>query len=264
MSTFQDYVMNTFMYFRLGSTLNDEEHVKFSTAYALNKSCISQSVTLEGIQQSKINICVVSDTHDREYTLRNIPRCDVLVHCGDIMMCTRFFSDGECIKKLIRFNEWLGSLPAKHIIVVAGNHDRIIEAIGVEETKKILTNAVYLENSGVKICGLEFWGCPMSRGRSGNKAFQSDNFIDRSFRCCPDGGQIDILVTHGPCSNLAAKSKPRIAHLWGHAHESHGFFEKTAERDWVSICGSIMDAGYNPSHPPILLEVLLGDNQGPI
>ena len=40
--------------------------------------------------------------------------------------------------------------------------------------RKVITAAHYLENSGVRLCGLDFWGCPYSpyKRKSSNNAFQ--------------------------------------------------------------------------------------------
>jgi predicted phosphohydrolase len=46
------------------------------------------------------------------------------------------------------FNEWLGSLPHKHKIVIAGNHEIGFNSLTKEKIqKKILTNCIYLQDS---------------------------------------------------------------------------------------------------------------------
>ena len=68
-------------------------------------------------------IIVMSDTHN---TLRNaaeaarVPAGDVFIHCGDVTV------DGTA-KEVCAFNEWLGLLPHQHRIVIAGNHDLILD-----------------------------------------------------------------------------------------------------------------------------------------
>jgi len=74
------------------------------------------------------------------------------------------------------FNSLLASLPHPHKLVIAGNHDRHLERLGREEAKRLLSAATYLENEGVHVCGLHFWGSPFSPrhkgSRSSNRAFQ--------------------------------------------------------------------------------------------
>ena len=53
--------------------------------------------------------------------LRSIPDGDVLLHTGDF---TYKKSKGlNQMEQVIQFNDWLGTLPHKHKIVIAGNHE---------------------------------------------------------------------------------------------------------------------------------------------
>ena len=44
-----------------------------------------------------------------------IPHGDILIHAGD-------FSNAGCVSEVKNFNKWLGSLPHKHKIVIAGEY----------------------------------------------------------------------------------------------------------------------------------------------
>ena len=69
-----------------------------------------------GGKKGMTKICCISDTHGYHKNL-TIPKCDVLVHAGD-------FSSGRgSLEQIRKFNEWLGTLDAKHIVLIAGNHD---------------------------------------------------------------------------------------------------------------------------------------------
>ena len=63
-----------------------------------------------------MKILHISDTHGKHHQLRDLPEADVVVHTGDIT------EDGteEEVKDFI---EWFCSLPYKHKIFIAGNHD---------------------------------------------------------------------------------------------------------------------------------------------
>jgi hypothetical protein len=71
-----------------------------------------------------VRFVVISDTHDHHFCEQQghrhpaptIPEGDVLIHAGD------FTSTGK-EHEVAQFNAWLGSLPHKHKIVIAGNHD---------------------------------------------------------------------------------------------------------------------------------------------
>lgn len=47
---------------------------------------------------------------------RTIPEGDILIHAGDFTRCGH-------LQEVRDFNNWLGSLPHKHKIVIAGNHE---------------------------------------------------------------------------------------------------------------------------------------------
>ena len=83
------------------------------------------------------------------------------------------------------FNEWLGSLPHKHKIVVNGNHES--NADWKEQTAGIFTNATFLRQSSVVVEGLKIFGCeffwPVAKG--GVNAYYSQIPAD-----------VDVIVTH--------------------------------------------------------------------
>lgn len=123
-------------------------------------------------------VCV-SDTHN-EHNGVKLPEGDVLLHCGDFTLAGR-------LHEVEKFNEWLGDIPFKHKIVIAGNHElsfdpKIIEGVkkakerntfsrwssylsptlekGGESIASLLTNCTYLEDSEVTINGIRIWGSP--------------------------------------------------------------------------------------------------------
>lgn len=145
---------------------------------------------------------------------------------------------GRSLKEVENFNDWLGKLPHKHRVVVAGNHDLLFES-DPAGARSCLTNAVYLENTGVTLEGLRFWGCPVTPVLS-HMAFAvergaaSRKYWDR----IPAG--TDVLITHGPpfgtldkdeiggshmgCQELTKailRVKPRL-HVFGHVHGGYG------------------------------------------
>ena len=57
------------------------------------------------------------------------------------------------------FGEFFRGLPHRHKVVIAGNHDRCLEAdpgLGTE----IFAGCQYFLDSGVEIGGMTFWGSP--------------------------------------------------------------------------------------------------------
>ncbi len=100
-----------------------------------------------------MRIVAIGDTH----TQHN----DVAVPKGDVLL---FAGDGEFRNPLdlINFNIWLSSLPHKHIIVIASNHDFFCERYP-KEVQRYLTKAAYLKDEKYilpnKMC---LWGSAMA------------------------------------------------------------------------------------------------------
>jgi hypothetical protein len=206
------------------SNVHDEKHA------CNRKPGLIQTMSWKQLPQlsSKFfRVCVVSDTHERHDCITaSIPPCDLLIHSGDIMMLNRHFSLESCLQKVEEFNVWLGKLPAKQKVIIAGNHDKIFEVLGEESVQKMLTNAIYLCNSSITIAGYKIFGTPYSRGKSGNRAFQSKDFgkltQDKIHECLKDG-PIDIFISHSKAIQLGTHARQTLsAHVWGHDHASYG------------------------------------------
>ena len=56
-------------------------------------------------------------------------------------------------------NEWVGTLPHKHKIIIAGNHDLAFEENPIA-ARSWITNAIYLQDESVTLEGLKFYGSP--------------------------------------------------------------------------------------------------------
>lgn len=184
-----------------------------------------------------MRIVCVSDTHVLHKEI-SIPDGDIFIHAGDITVI------GEK-ETVIDFNDWLGRLPHKYKIVIAGNHDICFENEPIE-MKKILTNAIYLNDSGIEIEGFTIWGSPISPispkfGRDWAFNIERGQKIRKHWELIPRN--TDILITHCPpfgildtndlgdkegCKELLDlvqnKIKPRI-HIFGHIHEATGQLE---------------------------------------
>ena len=98
-----------------------------------------------------VKIVCISDTHGRtdDENFPEIPDGDILLHAGDI-------SQEGNLDHVFKFNDWLGTLPHQYKIVIAGNHDKMLDLDWNEnarEMKQILTNCIYLEESAVYIEG---------------------------------------------------------------------------------------------------------------
>ncbi len=199
-----------------------------------------------------MKVVCLSDTHGKHgQLLHKIPRGDVLVHTGDFQGYGR-------PSELIAFNQWLGELPHKHKIVIAGNHDKTAYFESINNIKTLFSNAYYLEDSSITIGGIKFYGSPwtpmfydwyfmLNRGKA----------IKKKWDQIPE--DTDVLLTHGPplgkldysysqdmavgCDDLRKKVeevKPKY-HIFGHLHESNG---KTRNEHTVFINASICNRRY--------------------
>jgi Icc-related predicted phosphoesterase len=99
----------------------------------------------------------------------------------------------DCIKD---FDDWLGTLPHKHKIVICGNHDLCFED-NPKEARKLMKNAHYLEDETIEIEGLKFYGSPW-QPEFHNWAFNLNRGeeIKKKWDLIPN--DTDVLITHGP------------------------------------------------------------------
>lgn len=296
--TFTDSLFDIMFMFRLGGKAKDDNkclYYKYDLPATESPQLLERS-SLPPLpdacnERKFIRVVVISDTHERHDRIGNLPEGDVLIHCGDILMTNRIFSQEASVQKLIHFNQWLQSeaVPINEKVVIAGNHDYIIERLGSNETQRLLSAATYLENSGCALkCGARVWGSPRSSGRSGNSAFQSnafnratdeavDNLLSSRSDClikrdvqteaeasCSSADvrqDIDILITHGPNMELPGRLLgPEAMHLWGHAHGYYGV-RPPGSKLWgasvkcLSINASIMNTKYEPHGAPIVIDL---------
>jgi Icc-related predicted phosphoesterase len=213
----------------------------------------------------------ISDTHTKHYEIdsqlreihQNHPDA-ILVHSGDISYRGRVWEVEE-------FIEWYASLPFKSKIMIAGNHDFLFEK-EPEKAGEILneigSGITYLNDSGVELEGLKFWGSPVTPWFH-NWAFNRvEDKIDEHWNLIPD--DTNILITHGPpyltldatraglrvgCPRLSEKIKNLLelkVHVFGHIHEAQGIVEKDGV---IYVNASILDLYYDVKNSPVILQL---------
>jgi Icc-related predicted phosphoesterase len=193
--------------------------------------------------------------------IKDMPEADILIHAGD------FTSVGERAD-IISFNSWLGKQTQyKHIIVIAGNHDKSFES-APQVSEALMTNCTYLKDSHVMIDGFKIYGSPW-QPMFFNWAFNVPrDLMWKKWELIPD--DTDILITHGPaegyggmtsrgeeagCAALRQKLlelKP-LAHICGHIHEGYGVYNNGYTQIVnASTCGGRRLERINA---PIVIEV---------
>lgn len=103
-----------------------------------------------------MNLTLISDTHSLHDRLPAIGAGDVLIHCGD-------FTGRGTLDDTLNFTEFMAAQPFTHKIVIAGNHDWCFEDKRRNIAEHILKEygLIYLNDSGIEIDGVKFWGSPI-------------------------------------------------------------------------------------------------------
>jgi len=226
-------------------------------------------------------IAAFSDTHN-QHKLVKLPDpdyIDILVFAGDAT------SRGS-LEETIKFVKWFGSLPHKHKILVPGNHDWLFEK-DPGLTKKICDDAgvTLLNDSGVTIEGIKFWGSPVTpwfmdwafnRARNENESIlRRVPLISEHWDKIPN--DTEVLITHGPAyekldelkmpngepyplprhagckdlKNAIERVKPDI-HICGHIHSGHGEIHKNGT-SYYNV--AILDDMYCAVNQPKIIEM---------
>lgn len=218
-------------------------------------------------QSDSIRVIVISDTHEGHDAVA-LPPCDLLIHAGDIFISSNARPDWYNARMLRSFSDWFQRQPAAHRVIIAGNHDDALQTLTTEEVQQLFPNATLLCNSGITVLGLRIWGTPLSAGRSNNRAYQTDAFRSAALTAAAlVSEQVDILITHGHCSDVRDVVRPGMLHVMGHLHEHHGCYtlplpipEPTAlmpdvdDRHVVIAAAPLIDMEYKPTHHPVVVD----------
>mmetsp|Transcript_13317 Transcript_13317/g.15861 ORF Transcript_13317/g.15861 Transcript_13317/m.15861 type:complete len:273 (+) Transcript_13317:124-942(+) len=242
-------------------------------------------------EQIGLKIICVSDTHDFHNGMKyKLPTSDILIHAGD-------FTCRGSKEEVSNFQNWmetlLGNGTIKHAIVIAGNHElsfqdgRSKHKAVIETQREMKKNLIsvpnlhYLEDSGVCLLGIDFYGSPWTLPVNGKCtwAFQERDRIDEIgqrwkdiplttnilITHCPPYGQGDETeenksgrtVTHGGSHTLLTKVLEinPLLHIFGHFHEGHGV-SSHPDTKTTFVNAAICDEDYHPDHLPILIEFI--------
>lgn len=155
----------------------------------------------------EVKICAISDIHG---TLIDIPECDILCICGDILPLDIQRNQNRSIAWLAGpFQKWALEAPCKYVIMIWGNHDWIGDTWqrggleGWEQEEILFQNDLgldpkihILQDESFTALGVNFYGtpwCPSLR----NWAFYGDSeLLKEKFNDIPTN--TDVLLTHCP------------------------------------------------------------------
>lgn len=212
-----------------------------------------------------MRLVAISDTHNQIDSI-NLPKGDVLIHCGDFTVSGTFSEITQFNRDLLRQADKF-----KHIIIIAGNHDLLFEN-QPEFARSLLDSSFnYLEDASCIIEGIKFYGSPY-QPRFFDWAFNLMRGAELAEKWELIPNDTDILITHGPphgildevprqfwientgCEELRKKVeeiRPK-AHIFGHIHCGYGQTEQFGVK---FINASNCDESYNPTQPPIVFNI---------
>jgi len=198
-----------------------------------------------------VRMVFISDPHQKLRYLE-IPDGDILCICGDVLLRNGLWFGA--ISAFEEFKRVILSLPHKHKIFIAGNHDKKIESLGQKAVERLLPGVIYLENSSTMVEGIKFYGCPYSPlSRSSNSAFQLEkkDAVDIVMKIPTD---TDVLITHANDSlidEVVRKVQPLI-HARGHVHADYGVRRNGAT---LSINACSVDEYYRAVNPSVVVDI---------
>jgi len=207
-----------------------------------------------------MKIVFISDTHNKLSEVV-VPPGDILIHAGDFTMLGK-------IEEFQLFNKDLEKLPHKHKIVIAGNHEFLVEH-NQKLGRAILSAATYLQDESVVVEGLKIYGSPWQPefGRWAFNLPRNSPSLKLVWDKIPR--DTDILLTHTPPHGILDKTNsgekvgcevlkqrlrdltPRI-HCFGHIHPAYG--KKKVDKT-LYINAAIVNDKYQPTNQPIVIEL---------
>lgn len=201
----------------------------------------------------------------------DVPECDLFIVAGDSAPVRGSHAvDVQSLWFVKEFVPWLKDVPAKHKVLIGGNHDffmdqketfdRLLKLIDLPE------NIHYLRDSSVEIDGLNLYGFPWVPNLP-TWAFHADRpTLQDKIDKIPDS--TDILISHGPpdgildevlyahyphvgCPFMPDQVNRRIKpalYVCGHIHESYGT-EEIGDTLYANVAH--MDREYEPVNPMV-------------
>ena len=206
----------------------------------------------------------ISDTHTYHGLLKVPEDIDMVIHSGDATNPRDPYASEQ---EMLNFISWFGSLPIKHKVFVAGNHDLCIERNLVTKIDFMKNGIVYLENDYAEVEGIKIWGSPFTPTFGQGWAFNKKrSALHDIWKEIPD--DVDIVVVHGPpkgildlayhqlnciefCGDEALRKRmyllnPKLC-LFGHIHNNENIINagtmKLSNHDTIYSNGSVVTDG---------------------
>jgi Icc-related predicted phosphoesterase len=217
-----------------------------------------------------MKLVMISDSHGRHREItgdlmtiyQEVGDDAILIHAGDV-------SNRGLIMEINNFTEWFSSLPFKHKVFIAGNHDFGFEDVRHNNEPGIIIppGVTYLQDEMVEIEGIKIYGSPW-QPRFYDWAFNVDrgDAIAEKWKLIPNDA--NIVITHGPvfgivdytyngmsvgCEELYKRIidvKPKF-HICGHIHFAYGI---RTFNDTTFVNAASLGENYKYQNKPIVLD----------
>ncbi|KAK5970281.1 Metallophosphoesterase domain-containing protein 1 [Trichostrongylus colubriformis] len=241
------------------------------------------------VRPDHVRFVCIGCTHGVQIDPANLPPGDVLLVAGDFTSC-------GLPNEVHSFNKKLGHLKHAYKVVIAGNHectfdDSFLRASNRElqakemalkqalqaslastktaNSKNLLTNCIYLEDSVIELFGITIYGTPW-QPRVDNWAFnltRGQPLLDK-WNNIPAG--VDVLLTHTPplghgdmmtdgqrmgcvelLNSVSKRIKPKY-HVFSHIHEGYGCTSDGYTK-FINCC--ICDENLQATNNPIIFDI---------
>lgn len=209
---------------------------------------------------------------------------------GDLLILAGDYTASDKIFQWANFFNWLKAQPYRKKIIIAGNHDNLLEKMYPKTEKEVEELAEipeflemmdeekehfeYLCDSGTEFEGLKIWGTPWTKTFPGInphcRAFtvDTDEQLADKFKLIPF--DTDILITHSPSFGnyditdrgesvgslalwlMCLVVKPKL-HVFGHIHEAYG--ESVHFNEIHLVNASYVNKQYKPVNKPIRIKI---------
>jgi predicted phosphohydrolase len=206
-----------------------------------------------------LRLVCLSDLHSLKPVFP-IPEGDVLVIAGDVC-------GYGTLAEIKAFDAFLADLPHPHKLLIAGNHDWPFARVP-DQAITLVRHATYLQDSGIDINGIKFWGSPW-QPEFCNWAFNLPRGAPLTKVWAQIPNDVNVLITHGPpygildqvpggehvgCEELRQalqRVRPKV-HIFGHIHEGYGVLEQDGT---VFVNASTCNERYRPINEPIVIDL---------
>jgi Icc-related predicted phosphoesterase len=216
-----------------------------------------------------MRLVLTSDLHGH---LPEIPECDALIIAGDLCPIDNHHLDFQAAWLRYTFRPWLRTVPARHKIFIAGNHDFII----AEQPNFMRENdwpGIYLQDRGTLLEDVPVWGTPWANELPGWPFTAPEERLRDYWERIPV--ETEILIVHGPPYgygdvvignvsgdelHVGSRSLDEMLYrlpnlrlvVYGHIHEGAGIYQHPSGVPLYNV--SLMDVQYRPINPIRVLD----------